>query len=144
VGAELTGSDQGVAGARRVDQAIEHRPGVRRLGGGREARPSAAVGIGGQGELGHQQQAAAGVGKAQVHAPIGIVEHAVAEYPLGHALRLRRGVARLHADQHQQARPDLADGSAGDADAGLGDPLQQRQHAQSAARLWRRRSDSSR
>ena len=51
--------------------------------------------------------------------PSRIVEHAVAEYALGHALRLRRAVGRLHADQHQQARPDLADGVAGDADAGL-------------------------
>src|SRR5690606_4388136 len=99
-----------------------------RGGCGAESRAHAGAGIGGQGELADQQQPAAGLCQGAVHAALGVGEDPVAEQAPGHPRHLRLAIARLHAHQRQQARPDAADRLAPDADAGFADALDQAEH----------------
>jgi hypothetical protein len=89
----------------------------------------AAAGIRSQGELADQQQAATGVGDAEVHPALPVVEDAIAEQAFGHARNLRCAIARLDADQGKQAGADRTDGVAVDGDAGLGDALDEGEHS---------------
>ncbi|KAG0923705.1 hypothetical protein G6F32_014176 [Rhizopus arrhizus] len=100
---------------------------VRRRRAG-EARPHARAGVGGQGELADQQQAATGITQRPVHLPGLIGEHPVAQQALGHPLQLGLGIAGLHADQRQQAGADLPDRFVVDMHGGLADTLDQDEH----------------
>ncbi len=55
-------------------------------------------------------------------------EYPVAQQALGHPPQLGLGIARLHADQGQQARADLPHGLIVDMDGGLADTLDQDEH----------------
>jgi len=66
-GTEHAGGHPRVAGARSVDEVIKQTPPEFRRGRRCEARPGAAVRVGGERELRHQQQAAGDVLHAQVH-----------------------------------------------------------------------------
>jgi hypothetical protein len=57
-----------------------------------------------------------------------VLEHAVAEQPLQHALDLGLGVARFDRDQRQHAARDRGDALAVDHDAGLVHALDQGDH----------------
>ena len=74
--------------------------------------------------LGHQQQAAAALTQAAVHAPLTVFENPVIEQALQQARGLRGGVAALDADQHHQAGTDFADAFTVDIHPGGGDTLQ--------------------
>ena len=110
----------------------------RRRGAGK-ARPAAAAGIGGQGELGDQQQAAADVLQGQIHALLAVGEHPVLQQSLKHATAGGLVIRRFDTHQDQQARAYGADRMALDLDAGAADPLQQRLHSASWGRSssWR-------
>lgn len=111
-----------------VDKSIEPAFSlVRRCGAG-EARPHARTGIGRQGELADQQQAAAGVAQRPVHLPGLVGEHPVTQQALGHAPQLGLGIARFHAHQRQQARTNLADRFVIDVDGSLADTLDKDEH----------------
>ena len=83
--------------------------------GGGKPGAVALAGVGRQRELGHQQQAAAGVPQRQVHAPGGVGEHAIVEQPLQQALdrwarrrraRRRSGPARRRRSR-RRPRPSI-------------------------------------
>ena len=76
-------------------------------------------GIGGQGELRDQQQAAADIAQRAIHAPFVIGEDAIAEQALEHATDLGLAVAAFDRDESQQASTDAADDFVIDFDAAL-------------------------
>ena len=61
------------------------------------------MGVGGEGELGDQQQSAANVLERQVHLAGGIAEHPVVEQLVQQLVGTGRVVLRLDANQRQQA-----------------------------------------
>jgi len=134
MGAELARFNPRVLRACQRQQFGEALSAERRRRRGAEARAQAAAGIGGQRELRHQQQAAAGVLERQVHAPFAVAEHAVAQQLLQQPLDLRRAVIGLNADQGQQAGLDAAGAAVVDIDARFGDALDQGDHAEWASR----------
>src|SRR5688572_18796334 len=69
----------------RCQQPVEDGFSQFRRGRGGEAGAHPAAGVRGQGELADQQQPAAGVGDAEVHPPLPVIEDAVAEQAFGHA-----------------------------------------------------------
>ncbi len=76
---EPAGGDHRVGCPRQADQMSEQsRRFVWHRRGG-ESRAVALAGIGGKGELGHQQQVAARVAEGQVHAALRIAEDPVGE-----------------------------------------------------------------
>jgi hypothetical protein len=127
-GAVGAGGHLGMRGPGLLHQVIEQSPPLIGRRGGGKTRPGALVGIRRQGELGHQQQAAADFNQAPVHAPLVIGKHPVAQQALQQTIRLGFAVALLHAHQHQEAGADGAHHRALDLDAGGGDPLQQTDH----------------
>lgn len=135
MGAEAAGFNRGVALAAYGQQAIEPQPAVLGRCGGGEAGPHAAAGVGGQGELAYQQQAATGFGERQVHAALGVGEHPIAQQAFGHALGPGFVVARLHRHEGQQAGADGAKGGAVHLYLGMGDALDEGNHGRSLS--WR-------
>lgn len=111
-----------------ADQMPEQPACQRRLRRPRKARPRAAPGVGGEGELWHQQQAAADLGQAEVHPASLVREHAQDQQAFQQSVGFGFGIAGLGAHQHQQA---VADRAAVDIDLGRGYPLQQADHRRS-------------
>ncbi len=122
--AELPGGGlrPGLAGL--LHQIVEQLLGLLRWCGGGEAGAQALAGIGGEGELGYQQQPALHILHRAVHAPFAIGKHPVVEQFVQQPVGAGPVVLRLDADQHQQALIDSPDNLPGDLDPGLADPLQ--------------------
>ena len=97
--------------------------------GGGETGTHARTGIGGQGELADQQQATPGLGQRTVHLSLPVGKNPVPQQALGHADQVGFGIARFYGHQGQEARADRPDGFALDGDAGLGDALDEGEHA---------------
>jgi len=94
-----------------------------------ETRAAAVGEIRQKRELGHGEDAAARLGKRPVHLP-GLVREDSKTADLSRRLfRLRRPVAHLGADEHEETAPDLSDDSSVDFDAGPGHPLDDESHA---------------
>ena len=91
-----------------------------------ESRARALRGVGNQGELGHQQQAAADLAQVQVHAPLGIREDPVGEDPFQQPLAGVGGVILFHADEGQDAPVDGSDRLPADVHLRASDPLDER------------------
>ena len=128
MGTEAAGCHDRMTGTAQFQQVIEALFGNVRGGGGGEARPPTAAGVGGQGELTDQQQAAAGLGQRAVHPSLRVGEHPIVEQAFGHSGDPVRVVVRLDGDQGQQAGANPADDFAIDLDAGFGDALDQADH----------------
>ena len=105
-------------------------------GGLAEAGAVAAAGVCGKGELADDEQAAVHVSDAAVHLAGFVVEDAQFQEFGEQLVSFFFAVADFGADEDEQALADGADGVASDADAGLGDALEQGDHAVSiTARL---------
>jgi len=130
VGPELTRCDSGVKLTNRFDQAVEQPASGFRVGGGREAGPQTLAGVGGQSELGHQQNATVDIADAQVHLAPGVAEYTVGQQTFREAARLIRRIALLDRDQRQQTPADAAHGGSIDADFGFRDALDDGDHTQ--------------
>lgn len=128
MGTETADFHCGMAIFRDFRQALEPAPASLWCGRGGEARAHPGMGIRRQGELRHQQQAAAGIGQRAVHLAVFIRENPVAEQALAHALRLRFAIAGLHRNQSQKTRADAADGCAVHFHGRGGDALDQGNH----------------
>src|SRR5690554_330088 len=85
---------------------IEQSPSILGRSRRRETRPGALARVGGERELRHQQQIAASVEKAAIHAPFGILEHPVAEQPIDQTLGLCLTVATLDGNEDQKPGAD--------------------------------------
>ena len=96
--------------------------------GAGETRAQSARGVGGKGELRHEQQAATDRAQRQVHAAFGIGEHAVVEEAGQQAVGGCFGVGGLHADQHQQAAFNGRNLAACHRHGSLADALEQADH----------------
>lgn len=106
--AEFTCCYRRVGVLRGGKQVLEQVLGfVWRLGGGK-ARAGPFAGIGCQGELGYQQQAAPHVGQRAVHASCLVSEYTVSEHSFQKAVRIAGGVILLNSDEGEQAWADSA------------------------------------
>ena len=126
---EPAGGDHRVGCPSEADQMAEQSRRFvwqRRSG---ESRAVALAGVGGKGELGHEQQAAARIAEGQVHAALRIAEDPVGEQALEQPPCGAFVIERLHPDQDQKTRPDRADALASDIDTGGGHSLQKGDHA---------------
>ena len=101
-GAEAAGSGGQALGGALVKTLVEAL-GALRFGGGRKARAQAFGGVGGEGELGNHQQAAAGLADVEVHFAVCIGEHAVVQHFVEQFVAARIVVAAFDAEQNQQA-----------------------------------------
>lgn len=112
----------------QFDQAIEQVLAKLGTGCAAETGTHAAGGVGGQGELRDQQQAAADIAQRTVHAAFAVAEDTIAEDAFQHAPDLRFAITALDGDQGEQAGSDLADDFRIDFDARFADALDQRDH----------------
>ena len=83
-------------------EAREQVPALVRLGGPRESRPVALGRIGGQGELGNQQQFAADITKTQIHPSLSVCENPKCEQTLQQPNSFPLRVAALHTHEHSE------------------------------------------
>ena len=143
IGTEPASGNLRVFGAGLGNQQIEQFRAQRWWRGTGKAWAQAALGVGGQGELRHQQQAAATIAERQVHLASRIAEHAVVEQLVQNFLDTGRGVLRLDAHQRQQALINRANYLTRHFYSGATHPLNQCLHASSGDRLSRRRARSS-
>ncbi|OMP13961.1 hypothetical protein COLO4_00546, partial [Corchorus olitorius] len=103
VGTESTAADSAVLEPRLGQKVVEQLGAEGRWRGSGEARTQAAAGIGGEGELRHQQQAAVDVLEGKVHLALRVAEDPIVEQLVQELVGMLRGVAGFHRDQHQQA-----------------------------------------
>ena len=97
-----------------------------RVRGGAESGACALVGVGGQRELRHQQQAAADIGERQIHAPGLVFEDPVAEHALEQAFGAAPAASsRWTPMSARMPRPMLPTMRCVDGDLRLADPLNQ-------------------
>lgn len=115
--------------ARLFHQGLEQLPGLIRSSAATETWPGALAGVGHQGELGHQKQAASNLAYIQIHLAGIVCENAVTEQTLKQSRTAGRGVRGFHPDQGQDAPVDAAHGLAPDLDMGPGDALDEGDHA---------------
>ena len=94
----------------------------------RKPGPSSRRGVRGQRELRYQQQAAADIDEAAIHAARAVVKHPVAEQPADESLGVLVGVRGADADQDEQALIDGRNPYTLYADTRLRHPLQQAYH----------------
>ena len=115
VGTELAVRDLAVACGRGGEHPLVDPPPQFGTGRPGKARPVAARGIGGQGELADDQEPAGHCGQVEVHLASGVAEDAQAQHlvdePVGDGL----GVVGLGADEEEQARADPARDAAFDS-----------------------------
>src|SRR6204780_386192 len=126
---EQSAGDLAVGCACQSHNIIKQRRRLCRRGSAAEPGPVTAFGVGCERKLRHQQQRAATLAQIQVHASGRIGKHAVIEYPLQQPLGGNGIVAANHADQGQQSRANLPDNVPVHPYAGLGNPLNQCDHA---------------
>src|SRR5436190_5580920 len=100
--------------------------------GGRPRRAPAAPGVAVERELADDEGGAADRAEWRVHHPVGVVEDAEVPHLLGQLAGDGLGVVVRHADEHAQARADLADNIGTDAHTGLGHALHERPHHNAA------------
>jgi hypothetical protein len=94
-----------------------------------ETRAASTGEIGEKSELGHRENAPARLGERPVHFP-GLVRKDSQTADLSRRFfRVRRPIAHLGPDEHEETAPDLSDDSPVDLDAGPGHPLDDESHA---------------
>lgn len=109
--------------ARKAFQAIF------RAGRATKAWALAAIGIGREGKLADEQQAAAHILQRFIHLALLVAENPIAQQAFAHALNASFVIAGLHGDQGQQPGIDSADNFVIDLDTGFGNTLNKCNHA---------------
>src|SRR5436190_8625529 len=131
-GCKLPGGD----GCSEISQGLRERVdetlGLLGGRGGRPRRAPAAPGVAVERELADDEGGAADRAEWRVHHPVGVVEDAEVPHLLGQLAGDGLGVVVRHADEHAQARADLADNIGTDAHTGLGHALHERPHHNAA------------
>jgi len=122
-GAETTALDLDTEALQLEAQRLDQRLGDLRLRGPLEGGATAAIGAGEEGELGDEQQAAAGFGQRAVHPAALVVEDAQAGELGGRPAHHLEVVPRRHADQSDETALHRAHRRALDFDAGPRDSL---------------------
>jgi len=80
-------------------QVVKQAPSFSRFGGRSKTWPVAAVGIGGEGELGNKQKATASLTYIEIHPPRTVRENPVSQYALQQPVGLFLAVAAFNANQ---------------------------------------------
>ena len=111
------------AGNGHGDEAIEEISGLLRWRPPGKAGPRSLFRVRRQRELRHEQQAAARLDHAAVHASCVIRKDPVGQDSFRQSGHVALAVVAVHGDEHEQAVPDLADGFAVDVDPGISDSL---------------------
>lgn len=104
VGGEDAGGDARAACANDVDETREHRLSEMRRHGRVETRASPAGGVGGEGEVGDQEQVGAGVEHAQVHLVCVIAEDADVDEFVRDPEKVGVGIGGLESGEHDERR----------------------------------------
>ena len=99
-------------GARRVD----------------EARPPPFLRVAVERELGDHEQRAADIGEREVHLVLGVGEDPQPDDLVRHPPELLLRIVVGEPDEHDETRVDASGDTAGDANLGATDPLQQSSH----------------
>jgi hypothetical protein len=122
------GAERSTLRSERRAHALVER--LRQLGrrGVHEARAVALARVAVERELGDAEQLAADVADRQVQLAFGVLEDAQPLELAGQPVGLLGGVARPHAEQHQQPEADAGDLVAVDLDRRPADPLDERPH----------------
>ena len=123
VGAKAAAGDFGVQGVGAGDQVFVELAAQLGRGGGGEAGAVAAAGVGCEGELADDEQAAAHVLQAAVHLAGRVAEDAQFQCLEQQFFAGGGGVARLGADEHEQAVADASEQLPAGADLGARDAL---------------------
>src|SRR5690554_5469095 len=128
IGTKFAACHFGMQRPRLLHEVIAHCLTVLGWRGGSETRPIAFVSVGSQGELAHDQQAAAYVLNTAVHPAVFVGKDAQLEYFLQQDVCLCMCIGRLGAEQNQQAGADAANELALYGHARLRNALQNAQH----------------
>jgi len=131
VGAELAAGYRRMALARKHQQVIEQALAQFRRRSRRKTWTSALAGIGGQRELGHQQQPAAHIPQTQIHFAGLIGKNPIVKHAFNKPLDLQLAIPTFRAGQYQKPGPNGADLATFDIHVRFGNALKQCNHRRS-------------
>ena len=140
VGTEATTGHNRVLTLCLAQQIVEQFGAEGRWRSRRKARAHAVAGVGGQGELRHQQQATTDILERTVHLALFVAEHPVVQQFVQQLVGMLRRIFRLDRHQRQQPLVDGADDFPRHLNPGAAHALDQPLHASSRGRSSRRRA----